>query len=145
MFQKNIFWIIAGLLNLAAALIHMFPKQEAFIDPILATSQLKNAVVSEIFGVWHMVTVLLFLTTFFLLMKGFSGEKPQNTEGACLVGILFFVLTLPYIAVFEMFRNFVPFGFLFLLMGIFVFIGVYREKKNKVLVKENVVNQDRNW
>lgn len=142
MSRKNFFWIIAGIINLATALIHIFPKQKAYIDPLLNSFEFKNRVVSEMFGAWHMVTVLLLLTSFFLLKQGFSDESPRSTEGAYLVGILFFVLTLPFIAVFEMMHVFIPYAFLFVLIGILVFMGIYKEKNTKIEVPQY---REANW
>ena len=64
--KKNIYWFIAGILNLFTALLHTIGGQLDLVNPLL-NSSLETQTKAEWFGVWHMVTILLFVTSYLVL------------------------------------------------------------------------------
>jgi len=63
---KNKFWIIAGLLNLITAFVHTIAGQFDLVSALLATD-LNVQAKSEWMAAWHIITILLFLTSFYLI------------------------------------------------------------------------------
>ena len=71
---KNIYWIIAGVINLLTAFLHLIGGQMSLVDP-LSKSNLELQVKTELLGVWHMVTVMLFMSSIVLLMFGLKPKE----------------------------------------------------------------------
>ena len=63
--KKNIFWIIAAILNLLTAFVHTIGGQLDLVNPLLK-SDLSEQAKTEWLGVWHMITIFLFATTYYL-------------------------------------------------------------------------------
>ena len=59
---KNTYLIIAGVLTLFTAFLHLIGGQIDLINPLFK-SNLENQIQTELLGVWHMVTIILFASS----------------------------------------------------------------------------------
>ncbi len=129
MLNKNLYWILAGFINLGTWLYFIIDGHEDILAPLLASFVLKNQISTELFGLYVMVALLLFITSVFLLKKGFTKEGPRNTEGPFIIGILYAAFAFSYIGVIEMMRAFVVQPVFLFFIAVFIFLGIYKEKK----------------
>ena len=126
--KKNNYWIIAGMLNLFTALLHTIGGQLSLVDPLLQ-SNLTDQVKAEWFGAWHMVTIVLFATSFYLLQKGFAKGKDNHGEIIKPIGILYSLFAIPSIVSSIMMQVFAPQWIILLPIGIFALVGMMKNKK----------------
>lgn len=94
-FKKNIYWLIAGIINSFTALLHTIGGQLDLVNP-LTESNLTNEQKGQWFGVWHIVTITLFLTAYILLKNVFN---PDQNERATIkyIGIVYILFSVPFI------------------------------------------------
>jgi len=64
--KRNRFVRIAGVLCLFTALLHLVGGQLSLVQPMLS-SNLDDQVIGELVGAWHMVTIVLFYSSWVLL------------------------------------------------------------------------------
>jgi uncharacterized membrane protein len=90
--NRNIFWIIAGIINLFTALLHVIAGQIDLVKPLLE-SDLSFQLKTEWLGVWHMVTAILFVSSYYLLKNGLKNtEKSSDTIQLIAIVYIFFSL-----------------------------------------------------
>jgi len=94
--MKNIYFKIAGILNFLVALLHTFGGQLSLVLP-LYNSPLSDQVKAEWIGAWHMVTIVLFATSFLLLKKGFKTQRTPSTDLLRFIGWIFVLFSIPSI------------------------------------------------
>ena len=75
----NYSWLIAGIVNLLTALIHTFGGQLDLVNPLLK-SNLSDQSKAEWLGVWHMVTLLLFATTYVIFRNTLVAVQVRKLE-----------------------------------------------------------------
>ncbi|MCT4582938.1 MAG: hypothetical protein N4A35_16110 [Flavobacteriales bacterium] len=121
--KSRIALIIAGSINLLTALIHTFLGELDLIIP-LKNSELSRQVVTELTGVWHITTILLFATTFILLQKGFSSIRQGGYGTLKQIALLYLLFSLSFIAVSLFNGVFAPQWVLLLPIALFTFLGV---------------------
>ena len=126
---KNIFWIIAGFINLGTAFIHTIDGQSSLIDPILE-SNLSDEVKSQLLGVWHIVTIILFFTTYYILYVGFKRKAIQSITLIKFIGILYVIIAIPFVFSGFIYEMLVPQWVLLFPIGILVLFGISKEKPN---------------
>lgn len=119
---KNRLWLIAGGLNLGTAFLHTFGGQLDLVDPLLK-SNLKDQPKAEWFAAWHMITILLFATSFYVLKNAFSPILSKQSDGVFYLGILYVLLSLPFIASSIIFQLLVPQWIILLPIGILMIWG----------------------
>lgn len=124
---KNIYWIIAGILNLLTFFLHLIGGQIDLVTPMIETS-LSIEKSSQLVGAWNMVTIILFVTSYVLLSAGFNKKYSTNTELIKLVGYLNLSFCLPFIVAGFYYGLLVPQWIFFLPIGVLTLIGV----KNRV-------------
>jgi len=122
---RNPFLLIAGLINLFTALLHLIAGQMDLVDPLLGTD-LPADIQAQWLGVWHMVTFLLFASTWVLLRNSF-----QVREGAASlpkgVGTLYIWLSVPFLILSITEGMLVPQWILLLPIGGLAWLGVRRK------------------
>lgn len=85
---RNYYLLIAGIICLFTALLHTLAGQIDLVEPMM-TSSLQEQTKTELLGVWHMVTVVIFVAAYILLRNGW---KPRENQGALLKGIAYLFL-----------------------------------------------------
>ena len=120
--QRNYFWLIAGIINLITALVHTFVGQIELINPLLI-SNLTTQKKAEWFSVWHIVTILLFASAYFILKNAFATFEQRQPELMRYVGILYIAFSIPFIISSFMYQLLVPQWILLLPIGLLIYFG----------------------
>ncbi len=123
---KNIFWLLAGILNLFTALLHTFGGQIELINPLLLSS-LDNQAQTELLGVWHMVTLFLFFTSA-VFVKNYFAPKEECRAIIQFISYGYFLFSISFIAVSFMNQLLAPQWILLLPIGFLGLIGVKKYK-----------------
>ena len=93
--NRNYPLLIAGIICLLTALLHTIGGQIDLISPLI-DSELTTQTKTELLGVWHMITVLLFVFAYILLRNGIHLSQKASVE---LIAILFIFFGLVFILV----------------------------------------------
>ena len=125
--QKNIFWIIAGSLNLLTFFAHLFSGQLDLVNPMLESS-LSIEKIAQLIGSWHIVTLIIFFTSCILLLAGFDKKYANNLELIKLTAYLNLSFCLPFILSSIYYDLFVPQCIFFLPIAIFTFFGIRKKQ-----------------
>ncbi len=123
----NIYYIIAGVINLFTALLHTIGGQIGLINPFLE-SNLENQTKTELLGVWHMVTVMLFASSFIFIHMGFKQKEKLNTELPSFISYLYILFSAVFIIVSLLNETLAPQWILLLPIGILGLLGVKKTK-----------------
>ena len=94
--KKNIYLIIAGIINSITALLHTIGGQLDLVNP-LSNSNLSNQQKAEWIGGWHIITIVLYATSYLLLKTGFNSSKQRNSEIVKYIGIIYLLFSIPFI------------------------------------------------
>jgi hypothetical protein len=122
--KRNYYWLIAGVINLFTALLHTIGGQMDLVSP-LQKSDMTNQAKAEWFGVWHMVTIILFASSF-LILRSFVRKTQSETMN--YLGYLYILLSIPFI-ISSLINDFlVPQWILLFPIGLLILIG---QKNNK--------------
>ena len=119
---KNIHWIIAGVINLLTAFLHLIGGQMSLVDP-LSKSNLELQVKTELLGVWHMVTVMLFMSSIVLLMFGLKPKEEISKAFISFIAYSYVLFSICFIAAGIFNAQFAPQWTLLLPIGILTIIG----------------------
>ncbi len=132
--SRNIYWLIAGGVNLLTAFVHTIAGQMDLVNPLLA-SDLNMQAKTEWIGVWHMVTIILFSTSFILIKNGIN--KNQNIQYILVqyIGYLYIAFSVPFILVSISYSHLAPQWILLLPIGVFTAMGCRNQTspKNQVI------------
>lgn len=120
--KRNYYWLIAGVINLFTALLHTIGGQMDLVSP-LQKSDMTNQAKAEWFGVWHMVTIILFASSF-LILRSFLRKTQSETLG--YFGYLYILLSIPFIISSLLNGFLVPQWILLLPIGLLILIGQKR-------------------
>lgn len=120
--KRNIYWIIAGIVNLFTALLHTISGQIELVAPMLKSNLVEQAK-AEWFGVWHMVTILLFGTSYFVLKNAIIAIQKRQTELMKYIGILYILLSVPFCISSLVHNLLAPQWILLLPIGILMYLG----------------------
>ena len=123
MSSKNMVWIIGGILNLFTALLHTIAGQFDLVTPLL-NSDLSDQAKTEWLGVWHMITVVLFTTSYYLVRSGFSKTTFHNSGIIKSIGSVYILFSLSFIFSSIVTQKFAPQWILLLPIGILAFWGL---------------------
>ena len=93
--NRNIFWIIAGIINLFTALLHVIAGQIDLVKPLLE-SDLSFQLKTEWLGVWHMVTAILFVSSYYLLKNGLKNTE-KSSDAIQLIAIVYIFFSLAFV------------------------------------------------
>ncbi len=120
--MKKTYLKIAGLLNLFTAFLHLFGGQIDLVNPLL-DSALEVQKKSEWLGAWHMVTILLFFTSYLIIKTGFSKSNNSDPRLLRTVGIFYILTGIPFIVTSIYFSVFAPQWVLLMPIGILLLFG----------------------
>jgi hypothetical protein len=120
--KKNYYWLIAGIINLFTALLHTIGGQLSLVNPLMS-SNLTNQAKAEWFGAWHMVTITLFVTSYFILKNAIIEFKKRQTELIKYVGILYILFSIPSCISSVLHELLAPQWILLLPIGILLYFG----------------------
>jgi len=126
---KNTFLIISGLINLFTFLLHVIGGQISLINPLL-DSNLELQIKTELLGVWHMATIILFVTSIILLYLGFKQNKKLNIQLLSFIGYLYILFSIPFIIISIIYGLLVPQWILLLPIGVLTIFGIKKIKKD---------------
>jgi len=127
--NKNTFWIIAGMLNLFTSFLHLIGGQIGLINPLLH-SRLENQIQTEMLGVWHMVTIILFASSIIFLKYGFTKNKKLNFELITFISYLYIAFSFAFIFS-SVFKSILaPQWILLFPIGILGIVGLKKSKTN---------------
>ena len=89
--------IVAAIINLAVAVVHAFVGESQVVTPLLASSA-PDLVKATLHSAWHMITVVLFLSSFTLFYLGQRDEVRQSGKTLPLyIGIQYIALALVFV------------------------------------------------
>lgn len=123
----NYYWLIAGIVNLLTALIHTFGGQLDLVNPLLK-SNLADQTKAEWFGVWHLVTLLLFATSYEILRNTLVAVQVRKSEIITSIGYLYILFSIPFIVTSFYFSLLAPQWILLLPIGLLILFGKEKEK-----------------
>jgi len=121
--KKNTIWITAGIINLFTALLHTIGGQIDLVNSLL-NSDLSDQAKTEWLGVWHMITVVLFATSYYLIRSGLSKTKFPNSGIIKSIGAIYVLFSLSFIFSSIITQNFAPQWILLLPIGILAIWGI---------------------
>ncbi len=119
------YWIIAGTINLFTALLHTFGGQIDLVNPLL-DSNLNIQSKTEWLGVWHIVTVILFVSSYYLIKYGLN-KINSSLQVIQLIGILYLLFSFAFIISSLYTTEFAPQWILLLPIGVLSLIGIKYE------------------
>ncbi|AXT54636.1 hypothetical protein D1815_02290 [Aquimarina sp. AD1] len=94
--MKKIYIKIAGIINLLGAILHTIGGQMELVNPLL-DSNISIQQKSELAAAWHIVTILLFLTSYIILKVGFLKDSNQEKEQLKSIAVLYILSGIPFI------------------------------------------------
>ncbi len=121
--MKNTYVKIAGVINLVTALIHVVAGQIDLVNP-LNISNLDTQQKAEWVGVWHIVTILLFFTSFLILKIAFATPNPSSINQLKPIAILYILIGLPFIISSVFYSVLAPQWILLMPIGILLLLGI---------------------
>jgi hypothetical protein len=123
----NYYWLTAGIVNLLTALIHTFGGQMDLVNPLLK-SNLSDQTKAEWFGVWHLVTLLLFATSYVIFRNTLVAVQVRKPEIISSIGFLYVLFSVPFIISSIINSLLAPQWILLLPIGLLLLFGIKREK-----------------
>lgn len=130
---KNSYLIIAGTLNFLVFLLHLIGGQIDLVNPMMDAS-LSLDKSTQLLGAWHMVTIILFATSFILLSAGLGKKYASNLAIVEFANYLNLFFSLPSIIASIYYGLLVPQWILFLPICIITSIGLSRQRSALELV-----------
>lgn len=125
--KKNLYLIVAGILNLLTALLHTIGGQIDLVSPLLE-SNLTVQARSEWMGVWHVITIMLFASSFYFLKLGYSKTKNLDFSTTKFLGILYCLMAVPFILSSIYFKTLAPQWIILLPIGVLTLVGIKKAK-----------------
>ncbi len=126
MSKKNTYWIITGFLALFTSLLHLIGGQLTVVNPMLESNMLAQSR-TEMLGAWHIVTVILFLSSYYFLRFGFGKYEYHPKAFIQLLSFSFIAFGLVFIIVSLTEGPFAPQWIILIPIGILGLVGL---KKN---------------
>lgn len=120
--KRNYYWLIAGIVNLFTALLHTIGGQIELVSPMLK-SNLENQTKAEWFGVWHMVTIILFASSYLVLKNAVIEFQKRKMELMKYIGILYILFSIPFGISSLVHKLLAPQWILLLPIGILIYFG----------------------
>jgi len=125
---KNYYWIIAGALNFATFFLHLIGGQIDLLDPMMAAPSLTLEKSTQLLGAWHMVTLILLVTSYILISAGLGKKYASNLELIKGVGYLNWAFCLPSILASFYYGIFVPQWVFFVPIAGLTMLGVQKRE-----------------
>ena len=121
--MKKGFIKVAGFFNLLTAFIHLILGQIDLANPMLR-SDLNVQQKGEWIAVWHVVTVLLFLTSYILIKEGYNKQPSDSLGQYKVIGLFYILISIPFIVTSFIYSIFAPQWILLLPIGILLIYAV---------------------
>lgn len=122
MSQKNNYWIIAGCVALFTSFLHLIGGQLSIVDPLLESSMPLQPK-SEMLAAWHLITVFLFLSSYYFLRFGFGKYHKEPDYLIQMMSYAYLGFGVVFIIVSIVQGVFAPQWILLLPIGVFGLIG----------------------
>jgi hypothetical protein len=119
--NKNIHWIIAGVVSALTFIIHLTMGQVDLVNPLME-SELTIQVKTEFLAVWHLVSVVLLVTPILYFYYGF--KNLSSSLIICLLSNLYLAFGIVFILAGIYNSIFVPQWILLLPIGFFGLLGI---------------------
>ena len=120
--DRNNYWIIAGVLSSFTAILHAIGGQFDLVNPLM-NSNLGIQSKTEWLGAWHIVTAILFVSSYYLIRYGLNNAN-RNSEVIKLIGILYLFFSVAFILSSLYMTVFAPQWILLLPIGVLSLIGI---------------------
>ena len=127
--NRNIYWLVGGGINLFTAVLHTIGGQLELVSPLMSCNLIDQAK-AEWIGAWHMVTIILFLTSYLLIKNGIAKNENRQTELLKYIGYLYTIFSVPSITTSIMYNLLAPQWILLLPIGLLAYIGTKKPKTN---------------
>jgi hypothetical protein len=127
--NRNIYWLVGGGINLFTAVLHTIGGQLELVSPLMSCNLIDQAK-AEWIGAWHMVTIILFLTSYLLIKNGIAKNENIQTELLKYIGYLYIIFSVPSITTSIMYNLLAPQWILLLPIGLLAYIGTKKPKTN---------------
>lgn len=125
--MKSIYFKIAGIVNLFGALLHTIAGQIELVNPLL-DSNINIQQKAELTGAWHIVTILLFFTSYTILKTAFRNDTANRKEIKS-IAILYLLSGIPFMLSSFWFGVHAFQWILLIPIGILLFIGLAKSGK----------------
>jgi len=126
---KTLF-LIAGVINLLVALLHTIGGQLDLVNPLL-DSNLTNQAKSEWLGAWHIITIVLFASSLYLLKTGLGKYEKVNIELLRYIAILYVLFGIPFILSSMYLKILAPQWILLMPIGLLTWLGLRKSVTNQ--------------
>ena len=124
------FLIIAAIINLAVAIIHTIIGENDIVTPLLATD-LADTVRWTLHSAWHMISVVLFVSSFTLLYLSRKGkDAPQSMVLSKYIGIQYIGLAMVFVVTSVVYGIFFPQIVMLAPIGILALLGSRASSKS---------------
>ncbi len=121
--MKHIFIKAAGILNLFSAILHLVGGQIELVDPLLQSTVAVQPK-GELVGAWHMITILLFFTSYVILMTGSQHYDASKKELLHFIAMLYILSGIPFIVVSFWYGILAPQWLLLIPIGVLLILGI---------------------
>lgn len=127
--KKNKYWIIAGIINIFTAILHLIGGQIDLINPLMESS-IDLQIKTELLGVWHVITCVLFASSILYFKYGFNTAKKANIELVSFISYLYIAFSFVFIFS-SVYKSILASQWVLLLpIGILGIIGTKKSKTN---------------
>jgi hypothetical protein len=123
--MKKTYIRIAGIINLITALVHLIAGQTDLVNP-LNDSNLEIQQKAEWIGVWHIMSALLFFTSYMVLKAGFRKVDKSQLRQLKPFGVLYILAGVPFILSSLYFSVLAPQWILLTPIGILLILGLQK-------------------
>lgn len=118
---KNLFLLIAGVLNLFTAFVHLIGGQLSLVNPMLASSMTTQQQ-AEWLGGWHIISIVLLLTSLPLIRAGLKPMR-HSTDLLIFIGWLYVLFAAVFVGASLYMNILAPQWILLLPIGILTLLG----------------------
>jgi hypothetical protein len=122
MSKKNIYWVIAGCIALFTSFLHLIGGQVSIVNPMMESSMPLQPR-SEMLAAWHIVTVFLFLSSYYLLRSGFGRYQKSPEYLIQMISYAYLAFGIVFIIVSLLQTVFAPQWILLMPVGVFGILG----------------------
>lgn len=115
--------LISGGINLFTAILHTIGGQLDLVNPLM-NSNLTDQQKAEWIAVWHLVTIMLFFTSYVIIKNGLSKIENRQPDLLRQIGILYLAFATPFIGSSIFYKLFAPQWIVLLPIGVLVLYGM---------------------
>ena len=127
--NRNMYWLVGGGINLFTAALHTIGGQLELVSPLMSCNLIDQAK-AEWIGAWHMVTIILFSTSYILIKNGIGKNENKQTELVKYIGYLYIIFSIPSIITSIMYNLLAPQWILLFPIGLLAYFGTKKLKLN---------------